>query len=70
MIGFLTPVEPRCIERLGNAALRGARELLLSAQKKSELEALVGRIKHVELEAEPDFVELFADACRFERLPI
>ena len=64
-IGLLAPVQVARVERVGNAALQGAVALLLSASRRDELEALVGRIEHVELETEEDFFELFVDGCRF-----
>jgi uncharacterized 2Fe-2S/4Fe-4S cluster protein (DUF4445 family) len=68
-IGFLAPVAPERVVKLGNAALRGARELLLSASARERLEPLIGRIEHVELEMTPDFFELFVDGCQFKPLP-
>lgn len=64
-IGLLAPVPPERVERVGNAALHGAAALLLSATRRDALDALVGRIEHVELETEADFFELFVDGCRF-----
>ena len=64
-IGLLAPVPVERVERVGNAAVRGAAALLLSAGRRVTLDALVGRIEHVELETEPDFFELFVDGCRF-----
>jgi uncharacterized 2Fe-2S/4Fe-4S cluster protein (DUF4445 family) len=64
-IGLLAPVPVERVERVGNAAVRGAAALLLSAGRRVTLDALVGRIEHVELEMEPDFFELFVDGCRF-----
>ena len=51
--------------RTSEAALNGAAALLLSASRRDELEALVARIEHVELETEADFFDLFVDGCRF-----
>ncbi len=64
-IGLLAPVPVERVERVGNAALRGAAALLLSASRREALDALIGRIEHVELETEADFFELFVDGCRF-----
>ncbi len=64
-IGLLAPVPVERVELVGNAALNGATALLLSASRRDELEALVGRIEHVELETEADFFDLFVDGCRF-----
>ena len=64
-IGLLAPVPVERVERVGNAALRGAAGLLLSARRRAVLDGLIGRIEHVELETEEDFFELFVDGCRF-----
>ncbi len=50
--------------RVGNAAAQGARDLLLSVTRRTEIAALVARIEHVELEAEMDFFERFVDGMR------
>jgi uncharacterized 2Fe-2S/4Fe-4S cluster protein (DUF4445 family) len=68
-IGFLAPVAPERIEKVGNASLQGARELLLSATARARLEQLIARIEHIELELTPDFFELFVDGCQFKPLP-
>lgn len=65
-IGFLAPVPADRVHKLGNASIRGARALLLSASRRAELAALVRRIDHIELESTPDFFELFVDACQFK----
>lgn len=64
-IGFLAPVRPERVVRVGNAALRGAAMLLLSRRRRAALDDLVRRIEHVELETEPDFFDLFVDGCQF-----
>jgi uncharacterized 2Fe-2S/4Fe-4S cluster protein (DUF4445 family) len=68
-IGFLPPIPGDRVVQLGNASVRGAAALLLSRGARARLEAFVGRIEHVELEAEPDFFDLFVDGLRFEPLP-
>jgi uncharacterized 2Fe-2S/4Fe-4S cluster protein (DUF4445 family) len=65
-IGLLVPVPASRVVRTGNASIAGARALLLSRRRRDELERLVGRIEHVELESEPDFFDLFTDGCLFE----
>lgn len=67
-IGFLAGVRPERVHKVGNAAIRGARRLLLSRRLRAELEALVRRIEHVELETTPDFFEIFVEACQFNPL--
>jgi uncharacterized 2Fe-2S/4Fe-4S cluster protein (DUF4445 family) len=69
-IGLLAPVAVERVQRVGNASLRGAKALLLSRHRRRELDALVARIEHVELEAEPDFFELFVDGCQFDPVTI
>ena len=68
-IGFLPPVPADRVIQHGNASVRGAAALLLSRRARASLDAFVGRIEHVELEAEPDFFDLFVDGLRFEPLP-
>lgn len=65
-IGMLAPVPVERIEKVGNAAVEGARIALLSAAERKRIDALAQRIEHVELELEPDFFDLFVDGCRFE----
>jgi uncharacterized 2Fe-2S/4Fe-4S cluster protein (DUF4445 family) len=68
-IGFLAPVAEECVVKVGNSALQGARELLLSVRARDELEALIERVEHVELETTSDFFELFVEGCQFKPLP-
>jgi len=65
-IGLLVPVDPARVVRAGNASVAGAKALLLSRRRREELESVVRRIDHVELESEPDFFDLFTDGCLFE----
>ena len=69
-IGFIPPIPERRIEKVGNASLRGARIMLLSASRRAALERLVGRIEHVELETHPDFFDLFVEGCRFAPIAV
>ena len=68
-IGLLAPVPEERIVKVGNAAVQGAREILLSLRKRRALERLVGGIEHIELETTPDFFELFVDGCQFKPMP-
>ncbi len=65
-IGLLVPVAEDRVVRSGNAAIAGARALLLSRRRRASLERLITRIEHAELETTPDFFELFTDGCLFE----
>ena len=69
-IGFLAPVARDRIQKVGNAAILGAREVLLSRKKRAEIEELVQRVEHIELETTPDFFEIFVDGCQFKPMPL
>ena len=68
-IGFLASVREERVVKIGNAALQGAKELLLSKSKRETLDKLVKRIEHVELETTPDFFEVFVEGCQFKPMP-
>jgi uncharacterized 2Fe-2S/4Fe-4S cluster protein (DUF4445 family) len=69
-IGFLAPVAEDRIVKVGNAAVQGAREVLLSRKKREAIERLVKEIEHVELETTPDFFEVFVEGCQFKPMPM
>ena len=68
-IGFLPGVPVERIEKIGNAAIQGAREILLSRRHRTETEQLVRGIEHIELETTPDFFEIFVEACQLKPMP-
>ena len=68
-IGFLPDVPAGRIEKIGNAALQGAREILLSRQHRQATERLVRGIEHIELETTPDFFEIFVEGCQLKPMP-
>ena len=68
-IGFLAPIAEDRVVKIGNAAVQGAREVLLSREKRASAEALVKKIEHVELETTPDFFEVFVEGCQFKPMP-
>jgi uncharacterized 2Fe-2S/4Fe-4S cluster protein (DUF4445 family) len=68
-IGFLAPVQEDRIVKVGNAALQGARELLLDASRRPAIDRLVRDIEHVELETAPEFFDLFVEGCQFKPMP-
>ncbi|MDE3000837.1 MAG: ASKHA domain-containing protein [Gemmatimonadota bacterium] len=68
-IGFLAPVDEERVVKTGNAAVQGAREVLLSREKRAHVEALVKDIEHIELETTPDFFEVFVEGCQFKPMP-
>jgi len=68
-IGFIAPVAENNIIKVGNAAVQGAREILLSKSKRQSIERLVKGIEHIELETTPDFFDIFVEACQFKPMP-
>ena len=68
-IGFLAPVPEANVVKVGNSALRGARDLLVSGSLRGRLAPLLEQVEHVELETTPDFFELFVDGCQFKPMP-
>lgn len=69
-IGFLAPVDEDRIVKIGNAAVQGAKEVLLSRKKREDIERLVKGIEHVELETTADFFEVFVEGCQFKPMPL
>ncbi|MBQ15600.1 MAG: ferredoxin [Planctomycetaceae bacterium] len=65
-IGFLAPFSADCVHRVGNAALEGARQLVLDTRRQERVVRLVERIEHIELETTEDFFEVFTEACQFK----
>ena len=68
-IGFIAPVSEKNIIKVGNAAIQGAREVILSKRKRKGIEQLVKNIEHIELETQPDFFDIFVEACQFKPMP-
>ena len=69
-VGFLAPFDPRRVRRVGNAALEGARQLLLDVRRRDRVARLVERIEHIELETTEDFFEVFTEACQFKPMQL
>ncbi|MDE0635934.1 MAG: ASKHA domain-containing protein [Candidatus Poribacteria bacterium] len=69
-IGFLAPVPQDRIVKIGNAAVGGAKAVLLSREKRAEIEEFVKNIEHIELETTPDFFEIFVEGCQFKPMSI
>ena len=68
-IGFLAPVAEDHIVKIGNASVGGATAVLLSKEKRAEIESFVKNIEHIELETTPDFFEVFVEGCQFKPMP-
>jgi len=65
-IGLLAPIAPERVVKAGNTALQGASEALLNTGRRRDLDQLVRRAEHVELESEANFFDIFVDACFFK----
>ena len=55
-IGLLPGVPLSRVEKVGNAALEGARQALISVRRREEGERLAGRIEYLNLESESDLL--------------
>ncbi len=69
-IGFLAPVPAARIVKIGNAAISGAKAVLLSREKRAAIEAFVKNIEHIELETTSDFFEIFVEGCQFKPMSV
>ncbi|HSF15300.1 MAG TPA: ASKHA domain-containing protein [Vicinamibacteria bacterium] len=65
-IGFLPELPNEKFVRVGNAALDGASMLLRSPSRRRQLEHVVMRVEHIELETHPRFFDYFVEGCQFQ----
>ena len=65
-IGFLAPVPTDRIQKVGNAASSGARQMLQSRRRRVSITRLIEKVEHIELETMPDFFDMFVDGCQFK----
>lgn len=61
-IGMFPQLPLKRFRQVGNAAGSGARELLLSTNKRAEAEAMLEHIEYIELTTVKDYVEFYMDA--------
>ncbi len=64
-IGLIPSIPDERIIRIGNAALEGSSQALLSRTSRKELEALVRKVEHIELETHDRFFDFFVEGCQF-----
>jgi len=64
-IGLIPNLPDAKVLQVGNASIEGACMALLSRTRREELEALVRRVKHCRLEANPRFFDFFVEGCQF-----
>jgi len=61
-IGMFPHLALKRFRQVGNAAGSGARELLLSTDKRAEAESMLEKIEYIELTTVKDYVEFYMDA--------
>ena len=66
-IGLLPAVEQEKVKKVGNAAVEGARQALISKTKREDAVAVAKRIEHIKLEEEENFMELFVSELYFQK---
>jgi uncharacterized 2Fe-2S/4Fe-4S cluster protein (DUF4445 family) len=64
-IGLIPDLPDATIRQAGNAAIEGVTAVLQSVSLRRELEEATGRIRHLELETDPDFFDHFVDGCQY-----
>ena len=64
-IGLIPNLGDDKVHRVGNASIEGVSIALRSQERRRELEALVRKIGHVELETDPMFFNHFVKGCQF-----
>ena len=69
-IGFIANLPLEKITKVGNASLEGATMILLSREKRHNLEQLVKNIEHIELETTADFFDIFVEGCLFNPMQL
>lgn len=65
-IGLLPTIELEKVEKVGNAAVEGARQALISKRKREDAETAAKMIEHVKLEEEENFMEKFVSELYFQ----
>ena len=68
-VGLIAPVPEERVVKVGNAAIDGARALLLDRSKRRHAEERAKRVTHIELETTPDFFEIFVEGCQLKPMP-
>jgi uncharacterized 2Fe-2S/4Fe-4S cluster protein (DUF4445 family) len=64
-IGLIPSIPKSRVVQIGNAAIEGASMILLSKEKRLELEESVWRFEHCRLETHVQFFDFFVDGCLF-----
>ena len=62
---MLPRLPPERYRQIGNAAGLGARQLLVSRQRRALADEIARRVRYVELTTHPDFADAFAQELTF-----
>jgi len=65
-VGLAPVIDRGKIRFVGNAALDGATEALLSKKKWDEGKEIADDVVYIELSTEPEFVNMFAEGMKFQ----
>lgn len=65
-LGMFPPIPIDRFQQIGNAAGKGAREMLISTQKRKEAERMPAKIDYVELTREKDYMDIYMNAIGFD----
>jgi uncharacterized 2Fe-2S/4Fe-4S cluster protein (DUF4445 family) len=66
-IGMFPDIHLERFRQVGNAAGAGARQMLVSAERRRVASQIISEIEYVELSAHPDFLQVFSQALYFPR---
>ena len=69
-IGMFPPLPLEKFRQIGNAAGVGARQMLVSVQKRKEAEQMAQRIAYLELATNKGFMDLFVKKLGFDKNPV
>lgn len=64
-VGMFPPLPRSCFRQVGNAAGTGARQMLISAERRALVEAIAARVEYVELTTHPAFTDAYMGAIMF-----
>jgi uncharacterized 2Fe-2S/4Fe-4S cluster protein (DUF4445 family) len=67
-IGLIPALAKSRVVQVGNAAIEGATQALLSPASRRLLEEMVRRVEHCRLETHPGFFDFFVDGCQFREV--
>jgi len=64
---MLPDISLKKIERVGNAAIEGAKQSLIAKEKRKDAEEIPKKTKHIRLEMEKDFHDQFVNGLFFNK---